>query len=163
MNLWQSFWGDEQGAILTAEAVLIGSVAVLGSVVGLSAASNAVNDELTEMASAIRSLDQSYVIQGRSSCGAWTAGSYYIQPRVEESLQELCGEGELDVAAARDEIDVQRDRIYPAMTEDAPAPNELPPKKARVRKDDDKQQDAKKTDAKQSESRRKKKSDKDSD
>ena len=126
MTVWQQLWADEAGAVLTAEAVMVGSVAVIGSVVGLSAASSAVNAEMTEMASAIRSLDQSYLIQGRKSCGAWTAGSYYIQPRVEQSLQELCGEGELDVVRAREEIDAERDRIYPVITEELPR-NQLPP------------------------------------
>ncbi|MBI1346769.1 hypothetical protein GC163_10830 [bacterium] len=129
MNLFHQLWKDEQGAILTAEAVMIGSVAVLGGVVGLNAAASAVNDEMTEMASAIRSLDQSYVIRGHSRCGAWTAGSYYIQPRVEESLAELCGEQPTDVVKIRDEIDAQRAKLYPTITEEPAPANELPPKK----------------------------------
>jgi hypothetical protein len=131
MNLIQQFWHDDRGAVLTAETVMVGSVAVLGSVVGLNAAASAVNDEMVEIASAIRSFDQSYVVSGQASCRAWSAGSYYIQPKVEVALRELCGEGEADVGAIRNEIDEQRAKLYPgANTDDEPAPkNELPAKK----------------------------------
>lgn len=129
MSLWNELWRDDRGAILTAETVMVGSVVVLGSVVGLSAAANAVNDELTEVASALRSFDQSFVIAGQSNCRAWKAGSYYIQPRVEVALQELCGISDTDIVGIRDQIDAQRDLIYGRLDADAPPPNDLPPKK----------------------------------
>jgi hypothetical protein len=53
-----------------------------------------VNDELTELAFAFRSLDQSYSIPGTKGCCAWTAGSEYIQPDVDESLADLGAEVE---------------------------------------------------------------------
>lgn len=129
MGIWQQLWNDEAGVVLSAEAVMVGSVAVLGSVVGLGAVAHAVNEEMVEMASAVRSLDQSYVVRGHSGCRAWTAGSYYIQPRVEDSVRELCGEGEADIVGIRTAIDADRDRIYGPL--DAPQANELPPKKAK--------------------------------
>ncbi len=134
MNLWKQLWRDESGAILTAETVMIGSIVVLGSMVGLNAAASAVNDEMVEMASAIRSLDQSYAFTGQSSCRAWTAGSYYIQPKVEVSLRELCGEAEADVAAMRQQIDAQRASVSPSKTDEAAPANELPPKKTEPQK-----------------------------
>jgi len=140
MNIFKQLWVDECGVILTAETVMVGSVAVLGGLVGLNAAASSVNAEMTEMASAIRSLDQSYVLRGHSSCGAWTAGSYYIQPRVEESLAELCGEQPTDVTGIRTDIDAQRDKLYPAVTEEPAPANELPAKK----QDKKKKADAKK-------------------
>lgn len=138
MRIFNELWRDERGAILTAETVMVGSVAVLGGVVGLNAAATAVNDEMTEMASAIRSLDQSYVIRGHSSCGAWTAGSYYIQPRVEESLAEICGDQPTDIVGIREEIDAQREKLYPVITEEPAPANELPPKKKGQKKTDSK-------------------------
>lgn len=136
MSLWNELWQDDRGAILTAETVMVGSVVVLGSVVGLSAASNAVNDELTEVASALRSFDQSFVIAGQSNCRAWKAGSYYIQPRVEVALQELCGVSDTDIVGIRDQIDSQRDLIYGRLDADAPPPNDLPAKKKAATKAD---------------------------
>ncbi len=88
-SLLHQLWRDEIGMILSAEAALLGTVAVIGTTVGLSAVSHSVNAELTEVASAFRSLDQSYHFEGRHGCGAWTAGSSYRQPCVEESLEEL--------------------------------------------------------------------------
>jgi hypothetical protein len=130
MNLWKQLWRDESGVILTAETVMVGSIAVLGGLVGLNAVASSVNGEMVEMASAIRSLDQSYAFTGQSSCRAWTAGSYYVQPKVEESLRELCGEAEADVVTIRKQIDEQRAAVNPPEATDAPPANELPPKQA---------------------------------
>ena len=90
MNMWQQFWNDESGAILSAEIVTVGTVAVLGTTVGLHSVATAVNGELTDMARAFRSLDQSYSFKGFSSCRAYTAGSCFTQEPVEKSLQSLC-------------------------------------------------------------------------
>lgn len=89
MHWWQSLWTDERGFLLSAEAVLLGTVGIIGATVGLGAVAYAVNEELTDVACAIRSLDQSYALQGRSSPFAWTAGSSYQQKPVAESLEEL--------------------------------------------------------------------------
>lgn len=89
MRLWNALLRDETGFVLSSEVALVGTLGVLGATVGLSAAASAVNDELAEMAFAFRSLDQSYSYQGTSSGSAWTAGSAYQQPPVEESLARL--------------------------------------------------------------------------
>lgn len=89
MRLWQLFWNDEAGLILSSEAVLLGTLGVIGASVGLSAASRAVNDELTDLAFAFRSLDQSYEFSGTRGCAGWTAGSQFHQTPVKESLREL--------------------------------------------------------------------------
>lgn len=89
MRLWQLFWNDEAGLILSSEAVLLGTLGVIGASVGLSAASRAVNDELTDLAFAFRSLDQSYEFSGTRGCAGWTAGSQFHQRPVAETLREL--------------------------------------------------------------------------
>ncbi len=89
MSLWNAFFTDESGFVVSSEAILVGTVGVVGATVGLSAASKAINDELAEAAFAIRSLNQSYSFQGTSSPNAWTAGSQYTQPPVDESLKQL--------------------------------------------------------------------------
>ncbi|MEX0700463.1 MAG: branched-chain amino acid aminotransferase [Planctomycetales bacterium] len=50
-------WNDEAGFILSAELVLIGTIAVLSLVVGLSALSSAVNHEILDCAAAFGALD----------------------------------------------------------------------------------------------------------
>ncbi|MCA9078069.1 MAG: hypothetical protein KDA93_23770 [Planctomycetaceae bacterium] len=89
IRLLQKLWADEAGYVLSAEAVTVGTVGVLGATVGVGAMSEAVNKELTETAYAIRSLDQSYCIPAQQGCGSWTAGSCYVQQDVEEARADL--------------------------------------------------------------------------
>ena len=128
MSLIKELWKDESGLVLSAETVTIGTVGVLGSIVGLNTLGHAVNDEMKEMASAFRSLDQSYGYSGRRSCNAWTAGSCYIQPDVQQSLAEINAEGTVDPKVIQQQVEEQRKSyVVPqkAVTP-APAPNDLP-------------------------------------
>ena len=90
MGVFRELWSDEAGVILSAEAVVLGAVGVVGLTAGLSTVSSSVDSELQDLAFAIRSLDQSYEIPAQSSCGAYTAGSCFKQEPVEESLAILC-------------------------------------------------------------------------
>lgn len=58
---------DEAGFIVSAELVLIASIAVLGLVVGLSEVSLNVNNELEDVGAAFASINQGYSADG--SCG----------------------------------------------------------------------------------------------
>lgn len=114
-NLFAALWSDESGAILSAEAALLGTVGVVGAGAGLSAVSETVDAELKDVAFAIRSLDQSYSIpQTGCECGgkAWTAGSSFKQEPVAKSHREL--QQQIDrleaEAAATDEKAVENER-----------------------------------------------------
>ncbi len=89
MNLFAKLWRDEAGVLLSAEAVVVGTVAVVGLTTGLTVVAKSVNEELQDVAFAIRSLDQSYSIPAIEGCGARTAGSSFTQEPVKESLAEL--------------------------------------------------------------------------
>ena len=89
MNLFAKLWRDEAGVLLSAEAVVVGTVAVVGLTTGLTVVAKSVNEELKDVAFAIRSLDQSYSIPAIEGCGARTAGSSFQQAPVKESLAEL--------------------------------------------------------------------------
>ncbi|MDB5388184.1 MAG: hypothetical protein JWM11_3830 [Planctomycetaceae bacterium] len=99
MSLWREFWEDEGGALLSAELVAVGTVAVIGTTVGLSTLSKSVNSELQEVAYSIRSLNQSYAFPGHASCRAWTAGSSYTQPDVNQSIHDLVGSAAAETKA----------------------------------------------------------------
>ena len=75
MKVLRQLWSDECGVLLSAEAVVVGTVAVVGLTTGLSVVATSVNEELKDVAYAIRSLDQSYSIPAQEGCGATTAGS----------------------------------------------------------------------------------------
>lgn len=51
---------DENGFIVSAELVLVGTICVLGMVVGLSELSHGVNQELEDVGSAFGSVNQSF-------------------------------------------------------------------------------------------------------
>jgi len=90
MRIFSELWSDEAGVIMSAEAVVLGTVGVVGLTAGLSVAAKAVNSELQDLGFAIRSLDQSYEIPATQGCGAYTAGSSFKQEPVEKSLEILC-------------------------------------------------------------------------
>lgn len=62
-----SLWNDESGVILSAEIILIGTILVLGMIVGLVELQVAMVFELSDLASAFGNLDQSYSISGLAS------------------------------------------------------------------------------------------------
>lgn len=83
-NLCREFWGNEAGLILSAEMVLILTIAVLGIVVGLVQVQTAVVTEFQDLALAFSSLNQSYSTPAFFGCRkwwgrtAWTSGSGFI-------------------------------------------------------------------------------------
>jgi hypothetical protein len=87
LQFTKSLWNDEAGFVISAELALVSTLCVLGLVVGLSSVRDAVNCELTDLSTAICSLDQSYYYTGFHSrkypgcctTKAWTAGSAFIQ------------------------------------------------------------------------------------
>ena len=87
LRLAKDLWNDQAGFIISAELVLISTVGVIGLVTGLTCVRNAVNAELSDVACAITSLDQSYSYTGfhsykdRCNCQtkARTAGSTNVR------------------------------------------------------------------------------------
>ena len=53
-----AFWKDEDGFIISAELVLVGTIATLSMVVGLTTVSRAINSELSDIAAAFDSVNQ---------------------------------------------------------------------------------------------------------
>lgn len=63
----KSLWNDEAGVILSAELVLIGTILVLGMLVGLVELQCSIVAELQDLSSAFGNLNQSYNISGFGS------------------------------------------------------------------------------------------------
>ena len=63
----KQLWNDNSGAILSAEIVLIGTILVIGMVVGLVELQCAVVGELSDLGDAIGDFDQSYRTSGITS------------------------------------------------------------------------------------------------
>lgn len=92
---WMSLWTDESGYLVSAELALLGTVAGVGLVAGLSAAQDAMNQELDNVAGAMRSLDQSYGLRGFKNYSrdgrlkSWTGSSFYFDKEHEEKNAEI--------------------------------------------------------------------------
>lgn len=57
-ELLKKIWRDENGFIVSAEIVLVGTIGVLSMVVGLSTVSRSITDEMADMADAFNSVNQ---------------------------------------------------------------------------------------------------------
>ncbi len=83
-KLVQELIDNESGLILSAELVLVLTIAVLGVVVGLSQVQTAVVTELQDISLAFSGMNQSYSTPAFMGCGKWwgrtafTAGSGFI-------------------------------------------------------------------------------------
>jgi hypothetical protein len=60
MNILTALKNDENGFVVSAELVLIGTITVLGMIVGLTELSYGVNEELEDLGSAIGAINQTY-------------------------------------------------------------------------------------------------------
>ena len=63
----KTLWNDESGVILSAEIVLVGTILVLGMIVGLVELQCSIVAELSDLGSAFGNLSQSYQISGFAS------------------------------------------------------------------------------------------------
>lgn len=92
-----SLWNDQHGFIISAELVLVLTVAVLAMIVGLSEVAVAVNTELNDISNAIGALNQSYHYTGfEASDGGWgklkseVAGSSFKDKTDDCDLNDSC-------------------------------------------------------------------------
>lgn len=77
MNMLTKFWNDEAGFVVSSELVLIGTILVLGVVVGLATVRDQVVQELGDLALAISNINQSYSFSGVTGHTSSTAGSVF--------------------------------------------------------------------------------------
>ncbi|MFM7059482.1 MAG: hypothetical protein ACKO2P_21420 [Planctomycetota bacterium] len=76
-SVWKNFVGSEDGFLLSSEALLIATIAILGLLVGLVAIRDAVVNELGDFSQAIGLLNQSYNFPGVSDLTATTWGGLF--------------------------------------------------------------------------------------
>jgi hypothetical protein len=76
-NMFSRLWSEQDGAIVSAEIVLVASILVLGSIVGLAAVRDAVVTELADVAQAIANIDQSFSFSSVSGHHSFTGGGSF--------------------------------------------------------------------------------------
>lgn len=77
MSVFSSFCLEEDAFVLSSEALLLGAVVVLGLIVGLNSIQHAVVLELSDYATSIGILNQSYEYTGVSDDSGSTQGSLF--------------------------------------------------------------------------------------
>ena len=89
-NLFSALINDEAGFIVSAELVLISTIAVLSMVVGLSEVAHGVNQELEDVGAAFGSVNQSFRVSGNCGHKGHNVGSTF------SDHQDMCdGEGDI--------------------------------------------------------------------
>jgi hypothetical protein len=97
-----SLWIDESGVIISAELVLVLTIAVLAMVVGLTEVAVAVNTELNDISNAFGSLNQSFAYTGFTSICAGKQKSFVSGGGFTDSIDDcdtnttcdlVCGAG----------------------------------------------------------------------
>jgi len=78
MSLIKRLWNDEAGFVVSAELILIATIAVLGLIVALDTVRNAITSELSDVAGAIQNVNQSYAWSGVTGHSATVVGSTFI-------------------------------------------------------------------------------------
>jgi len=99
MLAFRTLLHDENGFIVSAELIIVSTVAVLALVVGLSEISFSVNNELEDVGSAVGTMNQTFYVSGVQSLGKGGAvGSSF------DDYADYC-DSQTDViaAGARDE------------------------------------------------------------
>ena len=68
-NMFRRLWTEDVGMVISAELVLVMTISVLAMLVGLDAASDAINHELADVAEAFGAISQSFNYNGISHPG----------------------------------------------------------------------------------------------
>jgi hypothetical protein len=77
MTTFAALINDESGFIVSAELVLVSTIAVLGMIVGLSEVALNVNNELEDVGSAFGSINQTYCVKGIKGCQGYSSGTEF--------------------------------------------------------------------------------------
>ncbi len=91
MTMWQRLWQDETGVVNSVDLILMGTILVLGVIVGLVSLRNQIVQELSDTANAIGALNQGYSYSARTlTLGSYSASvagaSYTDMPNVDATI-----------------------------------------------------------------------------
>lgn len=71
-------WNEQTGAIVSAEIMLIATILVIGTIVGLKSLRDSVVSELADVAAALGSVNQSFCYSGVCGHGGHAPGSSFV-------------------------------------------------------------------------------------
>ena len=70
-------WNEQEGAIVSAEILMIGTILVIGVIVGLKSVRDAVVSELADFAQAVSNANQSYSYSGVAGHATYSQGGCF--------------------------------------------------------------------------------------
>lgn len=88
MNILNALKNDENGFIVSAELVLVGTILVIGMIVGLTELSFNVNQELEDVGSAIGGINQTYYFTLAAGVKGESVGSTFLD--FEDECDNAC-------------------------------------------------------------------------
>lgn len=77
LQIVRPLWTDEAGFIVSAELILVATIAVLSLIVGLSEVAFGINQELEDVGTAIGAINQTYSYNGVAGHKGSAAGSRF--------------------------------------------------------------------------------------
>lgn len=95
--MWYQFWNDEEGFILSTEAILLGTLVVIGVIVGLAEVRNSVVQELGDFSQAVAWLSQTFQYTSVDSTNVAgdiaTSGSTFIDSDDDQMMSSVAANG----------------------------------------------------------------------
>lgn len=88
LRIVQRLYNDEAGFVISAELVLVLTIAVLSMIVGLSEVAVAVNTELNDVSNAIGALNQTYAYTGFWSGSHGKTKSYILGSEFDDAFDD---------------------------------------------------------------------------
>lgn len=88
MNIFHALKNDENGYVVSAELVLVGTILVIGMIVGLTELSFNVNQELEDVGSAIGGINQTYYYTVAAGYKGESVGSTFLD--FEDECDNAC-------------------------------------------------------------------------
>lgn len=76
--MFKKLWHDDAGILISLELMVLGTVLVIGLLVGLAAFRDAITNELADVSSGISRMNQSFSVRGVSSPSASVAGHSHV-------------------------------------------------------------------------------------
>ena len=70
LSTFKKLWQDDAGSVIATEYLALAGIVALGGVAGLQSLRDATIAESTELANGIRTINQSYQIDGQQGCGS---------------------------------------------------------------------------------------------
>jgi hypothetical protein len=88
LHMLKNLWNDETGVIISAELILVLTIAVLSMVVGLTEVAVAVNTELNDLSNAFGALNQSFAFSGFEACSYGKMKSFFAGSCFQDSIDD---------------------------------------------------------------------------